>query len=92
MTREGPSAVALAQALTVEPADPAALLAPDRPLAFRARVEARRALSGSADLVIRRRNGGRWRFELAVEASEPEVCCRPRFSSCLFTCGEKPKS
>ena len=73
LTHDGPYASALSQCVTVSPADAGALLVADKPLLFRIRLEPRRALVGGADLIIKRRNGSRWRFEINVEASEPEV-------------------
>ena len=59
------------QTLSMEALDSS--LSCSRPLRFKARFAPQRVLSTSCDFVIAKASGGRWRFEVQLEASEPEL-------------------
>lgn len=48
-------------------------LSRDKPLRFKAIFSPQRVLSGTVDFVIGKASGGRWRFEMQLEASEPDL-------------------
>jgi len=50
-----------------------AITSPDEPLTFTLTFEPLRVLHTSVDFVITKASGGRWRFEIILEATEPDI-------------------
>jgi len=63
---------AVKRALSVKALDPA-ITSADVPLRFALVFEPQRALSTACDFIISKASGGRWRFEIVLEAAEPEL-------------------
>jgi len=61
-----------ARALTIEPAGPL-VASCDTPLRFNLTFEPLRPLNAAIQFMIHRQNGGVWRYELELEATEPEI-------------------
>mmetsp|Transcript_4456 Transcript_4456/g.14438 ORF Transcript_4456/g.14438 Transcript_4456/m.14438 type:complete len:1214 (+) Transcript_4456:374-4015(+) len=63
---------AVRRALTISPLS-TAITSPEQPLTFEVVFEPMRVFSTSIDFIITKASGGRWRFEVQLEASEPDI-------------------
>lgn len=59
------------RSITVRPVQ-TVLTSPEQPVEFEVRFEPLRPFNANLEFIVNKRSGGRWRYELRVEATEPE--------------------